>query len=76
MWYPNIPIIPVNKNTGISSFLGLYNFFSLNLINRNNKNVAITNLKKVNVNGGMYGVDSFPATNAPDQKNVAKIIKR
>lgn len=36
--------------------------------------VAIENLKKVNVKGGIYGAESFAAINAPAQKKHDKSI--
>jgi len=51
-------------------------FFSLIIIMKKSTNVAIKNLKKVNVKGGIKGAESFAAIKAPPQNKVDKIIKK
>ncbi len=43
---------------------------------KKNTNVAIKNLRKVSVNGGIKGAESFAAIKAPPQNKVDKIIKK
>ena len=74
-WYPNIPTKPVNKNTGISFLVSFLISCFVYFIIPYRIMVAIKNLKKVNVKGGIKGEESFAAIKAPAQNIVESIIK-